>query len=1235
MMMRTLGFLFSFVVTIGFTFGQTDATPVAAVPAPASTLTPFGQGLTVSSKPIKAANAQTLPVDCLTPEKAPLWSVENPPLGVQDKSFKIEKDGEKDVLRILTDLCEPKRTTVRVHLPGDGPRNGDVWAKAQANYISFSCKSSGKPAEMSFHLLQRGKTPGTYQAGFTAQPGEWKRVILPVTQFNLKNFGKVAGIGFRVAAAEKGTIVSIADVSVGGMSFTEDSWKARKLDISLNGDWHFTTDPGDQGAQEKWYADSFNDSKWQVLKSGESWQKQGITHYGYGWYRQKIFIPKEFAGTPLTLNLGSIASDDDTWFNGQRIGGFNGEYKYKNWITRVYTVPPSLIRYGEDNTIAIRIWGGHITFVGNSSGLAKGPFVAQLDPYLVKMRPPGGTAVAAQLFDLSDARQGKPFEIVFALPPEVSAASGAQLKYRISDYVGKAITSGQVPLSPPVEGQPAEAVVPINRELSQVFYLRGRFIATLSVEDATGTPVYSGVEKVDNLLFTKRDNEVLPALPEQLDDTPYGKLKLIDEIDTSTSLFDDPHPYLQGGMDHEQLFMTPGSDVGVKVTEILGKKARESDYGWFAYRIGRGKLKPHTTYLVRIEYPEDKPRFVPVEIQSGQNFVDVGWKNGVGADDVYENWPLSNKWQWYDTIFPLDDETVGTGGVGTALAENGFWIYFLNKLKPNAYYAMWAGGPAVGRIRLYEIDPVKNAPAIQRPKGLPNRVLSFDWERQADHDPADIVKYAKLMGYSAISPIMVKWGFVNYGDPLNGYASISIDDHSYWAQKSYTPGQDATAPIPAKKSQHVRYLEATKQWGIDYIPRLEWGGSEDLPKEAWAVDPSGQPTKANRIAPWCSNLLHPLVWTDLEKLVDHLIKPYVKDNPQLTGILWRIRCARLPISYGKADLELYSKETGVKLPPGGPEQWVAWAAGENKAKYDEWWHQKRADFHIKLSKLLQSYRPDLTLYYYNWDEDKFGLILPDTTAWAFVQNVIKAPPEGGRAAYEKERATRKAFTAEDYIEIMRTGNFGQASKGINRADYGIRPQLYKDAKGIQIFAPANYLCYADKPAYLNYFQMPDGLAVSNVVSYDEISSRTINPKYECNVMTPAGASFSMALELLSYFHGDARTLNYTVYTYGRGFADAHRRFAQAFLALPAIPGTVVDQGDTDLKVRTYPSANGTYVGVAYRGYSGKKLTIKLPNVKGTVHNLVTNETVSSKTVGGGLQFELESGPVELNSFLVQ
>ncbi len=62
----------------------------------------------------------------------------------------------------------------------------------------------------------------------------------------------------------------------------------------------------------------------------------------------------------------------------------------------------------------MRIWGGDITFIGNNSGLIKGPLVAEFDPYAVQMREPGGKAVPAPLFDLSEARAEKPFRKSFS-----------------------------------------------------------------------------------------------------------------------------------------------------------------------------------------------------------------------------------------------------------------------------------------------------------------------------------------------------------------------------------------------------------------------------------------------------------------------------------------------------------------------------------------------------------------------------------------------------------------------------------------------------------------------------------------------------------------------------------------------------------------------------------------------------------------------------------------------------
>ena len=1028
-------------------------------------------------------------------------------------------------------------------------------------------------------------------------------------------------------------------VMVGGIllflsSFTAQAQQPKApLAINLKGNWRFAADSGEQGIAGKWYADTFNDSTWKTLATGKSWKKQGVEHSGWGWFRQKITVPREYTGIPLMLQLGENQSDDDVWFNGVQVGGLHGKYKYENILHRVYTVPASAIHYGGANTIAIRVWGGNLTFIGEASqGLVAGNFAATLDPFYVTMRKPGGAEQPAQLFDLSDTQQGKPFEMIFRVPGE-KITSPAKLRCDLKDFYGAFMGTLEAPVEKGRDGS-TFATLKVDPRTAQAIYTRGRFKANLSVTDATGRPVYAGAKELDHLSFARRDLQPLPALPETTDETPYGKLKLVDEIDCSISLAEEIHPYLQSGFDKTQAHMSPGSAVNVTVTSILGKKARESGNGWFAYRIGRGRLKPHGTYLLRIEYPEDKPRYCPIEIQTGRNYMDVGWQNGVGANDPYDSWPLSNAWQWYDSMVSLDEETTGTGGTYGAPTENGIWIYFVNKVTPGKYYTMYDSGPAIARIRLYEIDAEKNAPAIKPPAGLPQRTLMFDWERQADSDPEDLVRYAKLMGYNAISPVILKWGLANWSEPLNGYDTYGEDAQKYWASNDYKPGTNTVSPVPGVPSQHLKYLAATKRHGIRYIPRFEYGGSLDIPVDARAVGKDGKPAKPDRFGTWCADLLNAATWDDLKKLMDHLIKPYVKDNPELTGALWRIRQDRMPISYSKTALELFGRETG-NLPTGSIAEQTTWAStGAGREQYDDWWLKKRAQFHGKLAALLQSYRPDMKLYYYNWDGDKFGLILPALTSWAFNKQFAFSK-EGGRAVYERDREERKKLTGEDYVKVMHSGSF-LSWNNVDRADYAMRPELYRDIKGVEIFAPANALWCSDNPVYLNYFKTAEGVAVSNQVMYDEIGARTINPRYEGSMVTPAGSPFSMAFELMSYFHSDARTLTYTPYTYARGFADAHRRFAQAFLALPAIEGTVLEQGDADVKVRTYSSASGIYAGVAYKGCAPKKLTVKVPAKAGAkITNLVTGETVPATSAGNDLTFEIESGPMELNAFLVQ
>ena len=66
-------------------------------------------------------------------------------------------------------------------------------------------------------------------------------------------------------------------------------------------------------------------------------------------FKTEFSIPNEFIGKALTLELGTIDDMDETYINGQKIGGIQG------WdIKRVYTIPEGLIKK-EGNILAIRV----------------------------------------------------------------------------------------------------------------------------------------------------------------------------------------------------------------------------------------------------------------------------------------------------------------------------------------------------------------------------------------------------------------------------------------------------------------------------------------------------------------------------------------------------------------------------------------------------------------------------------------------------------------------------------------------------------------------------------------------------------------------------------------------------------------------------------------------------------------------------------------------------------------
>ncbi len=122
-------------------------------------------------------------------------------------------------------------------------------------------------------------------------------------------------------------------------------------ELVLPNEWKFTT-----GDSIEYSKPEFNDLSWKTIKVDTFWEAQNYTDFdGIAWYRLKLVIPSSLKEKcsilqKVRINLGRVDDQDDTYLNGQRIGGFIG------WDSeRVYIVPVSMINWDKENTIAIKV----------------------------------------------------------------------------------------------------------------------------------------------------------------------------------------------------------------------------------------------------------------------------------------------------------------------------------------------------------------------------------------------------------------------------------------------------------------------------------------------------------------------------------------------------------------------------------------------------------------------------------------------------------------------------------------------------------------------------------------------------------------------------------------------------------------------------------------------------------------------------------------------------------------
>jgi sialate O-acetylesterase len=99
-----------------------------------------------------------------------------------------------------------------------------------------------------------------------------------------------------------------------------------------------------------WAAPGLDESDWIDVPVPMFWEQFGFTDMdGIAWYRTSFELSAEEAARGITLGVGMVDDEDQTWVNGKRAGEGSG------WNTpRVYHIAPKALHAGK-NTLAVRV----------------------------------------------------------------------------------------------------------------------------------------------------------------------------------------------------------------------------------------------------------------------------------------------------------------------------------------------------------------------------------------------------------------------------------------------------------------------------------------------------------------------------------------------------------------------------------------------------------------------------------------------------------------------------------------------------------------------------------------------------------------------------------------------------------------------------------------------------------------------------------------------------------------
>lgn len=730
---------------------------------------------------------------------------------------------------------------------------------------------------------------------------------------------------------------------------------------------------------------------------------------------------------------------------------------------------------------------------------------------------------------------------------------------------------------------------------------------------------------------------------------PYGTLSLVDEVICSD--VDQNRPLTE--------YPTGASSQA----QILGRSCRvvapvRGESSYISYRVGKTKLlRPGGAYVLAVEYPEDVPRTMVV-INTG-NETARGFHTGPTVGDAlhakYVNSltesldvPLSGKWETWSLLIRLHDRFPELGlvrgkGQRPLTPEDGFDV---TVAQFSARNAPMSKGIAVGRIRLYEvIDPEKLArPLRLPPDGLPRRHL-FWREEMADgvlgskstksedrgvEDRLDWYRYkADLMsflGMNTFAKDLLEFGACQHWDstPHGGNAWVYFDGvtKDLWGQ----------------------IVELMGKRGFSVFPYYEYSGSKGAKglgneRRCKPLTRDDAYTHIKWIETHNADITDPDTFEDFRKMLDITVVQQ-RRKARFVGAWIRSR-GQMPVSFSDATRKRFSDEVNEG-------QAVTRASLQKDkalyASYLAWWQGKRRTFLSAMKDYLRTNGVEDAVVLYTGCAGEPGVgfgsweprMVTDTPpAW---QGLLKQPEHiTGKKEVIDAVSIARVVTDDLYLA-------GLTSPGLTWGEWEVQhsrpaddPLAYTDTAGVMLSHAFNRLYTVSSPRTFDAFRTPAGLALMRHYALNEHMLFDKSDKqlfrYFVADIERAGPS-CMVAEAVAVANGDPTMIGYLAgCNYGRGFPAPVRDFNADFLALPALPSTVVHGACDDLDVvvrRVATPKHGTWIAVVNTGMGAKDSVWVRINGGGAVADAVTGREILVKNGGVALSM----GPCQLRSLHV-